>query len=173
MYNPPGFGDEEVYNPPGWSPGGGNGNEEVYNPPGWSPGGGNGDEEVYNPPGFEGIFYDEPNWSSGGCDPFVDGVECLINETPIKDYTRMKGKTLYGRRLNSIMNCVGNKASTSSRCEYLCNSESKCTGWTWTELDCSWVGENDLTGVCYLMSETDEGDLFDAPEGTFISGLVK
>lgn len=166
VYNPPGFDVEEAYNPSNWLP---SGNEEVYNPPGY----GSGEEEVYNPPGFDGSFYDEPSWSTPGCDPFFDGVECLIDEKPIKDYTRMNGKTLYGRRLNSIMNCVGNKASTSSRCEYLCNNESKCTGWTWTELDCSWVGERDLTGVCYLMSETDENDIFDAPEGTFISGLLR
>lgn len=175
VYNPPGLsGEEEVYNPPDFFSGGslGGGSEEVYNPPEFTPGGSYDGEEVYNPPGFGGDFFDQPGFDNN-CDPFVDGLECLINEAPIKDYTRMRGKTLYGRRLNSILNCVGNRASTSSTCESMCNSEARCTGWTWTELDCSWVGDRDLTGVCYLMSETDENDIFDARDGTFISGIVR
>lgn len=164
VYNPPGFTGEEVYNPPGFSPG--SDGEDVYNPPGFGSDG----EVVYNPPGWYG-------GDSYGCDPDIDGLECLITDPPayqpIKDFTRLNGKTLYGRRLNSIMNCVGNRASTADRCEAMCDMEGNCTGWTWTELDCSWVGESDLTGVCYLMSETDEGDIYDAPEGRFVSGLVQ
>lgn len=159
---------EEIYQPPGF------GEEEVYNPPDFLSGGGSDGEEVYNPPGFDGDFLYEPDdWSN--CDPFIDGPLCLINEDDgdVKDYKRMNGKTLYGRRLNSILNCVGNRASTTTKCESMCNNESKCTGWTWTELDCSWIGEKDLTGVCYLMGETDENDVYDAPEGRFVSGLVR
>ena len=123
------------------------------------------------PPGFE-------DWGQyGDCNPFLD-LSCLTDPISggdtIADYSRLTGKTLYGRRLNSITPCIGNRASTSGRCSYLCSQQANCNAWTWTEIDCSWTGDRDPTGVCYLMGEVDEGDVFDAPDGgNFISGLMK
>eukprot|EP00889_Picochlorum_renovo_P000440 jgi/Picre1/27470/NNA_000437.t1 len=140
-----------------------------------APDAGFGGGDAYEAPGFDsgsgGGAYEDP-WSGGGGGYVPDWGY----DGGITNYKRMTGKTVYGRRLNSILPCVGNKASTSGRCEYLCTQTKGCNGWTWTdEFNCGWIGENQATGVCYLVGEADEDDVFDAPgkSRNFISGLMQ
>lgn len=95
---------------------------------------------------------------------------------PPADNTWMKGKSIYGRRLNSVLPCVGNRASSSGRCRYLCQEKPGCTAWTWAgSSNCDWIGEQEPAGLCYLMADVDSSDIFSAPEGdrdNFVSGFV-
>lgn len=129
--------------------------------------------DAYEAPGFipgsDGGAYEDPSSGGGGVPDWGYGGG-------ITNYKRMVGKTVYGRRLNSILPCVGNKASSSGRCEYLCTQTKGCNGWTWTdEFNCGWIGENQATGLCYLVGEAEEDDVFDAPgkSRNFISGLMQ
>jgi hypothetical protein len=88
----------------------------------------------------------------------------------------LKGKSIYGRRLNSVLPCVGNRASSSGRCRYLCQEKPGCMAWTWAgNSNCDWIGEQEAAGLCYLMADADTGDVFSAPEGdrdNFVSGFM-
>ena len=171
-FEDPKAGGGDAYEAPDAGLGGG----DTYEAPDAGFGGG----DTYEAPGFDsgsgGGAYEDP-WSGGGGGGGGGGyVPDWGYDGGITNYKRMTGKTVYGRRLNSILPCVGNKASTSGRCEYLCTQTKGCNGWTWTdEFNCGWIGENQATGLCYLVGEADEDDVFDAPgkSRNFISGLMQ
>jgi hypothetical protein len=141
-------------------------------------------EEAYEAPGFNnfdgGEAYEDPGWTGGdvayedpGFDPSSPSGPYPPVSGPILDFTVMRGKTIFGRRVNSVLNCVGNIARVSSDCENMCRNKAECSSWTWASHDCSWVGDSKDTGVCYLMTNTDEYDVFEAPpDGNFVSGFV-
>ncbi len=145
--------------------GGNGGSEPAYEAPGWS------GEEAYEAPSWSG----EPsagsgNWNSefGPSAPSGGGWES------ISDYNLMSGKTIFGRRINSILPCVGNIARRYTDCQAQCNRDGDCDAWTWASFDCSWVGDSKDSGVCYLMTDSDERDVFQAPShGDFVSGIKK
>ena len=171
---------------------GGNSGEEVaYEAPGFGgPGGASGSSgfdicDIVDCSVFEGQngnggdAYEDPNagWSPGS-DDWNSGFTPSAPEgggwEPVSDYKVMTGKTIYGRRINSILPCVGNIARRYTDCQSQCNRDGKCTGWTWASFDCSWVGDSTDSGICYLMTDTDAKDVFTAPKhGDFISGMKR
>lgn len=117
--------------------------------------------------------YEDPNagggdWNSG----FTPSAPDSGGWGAVSDYKLMTGKTIYGRRINSILPCVGNIARRYTDCQSQCNRDGNCDAWTWASFDCSWVGDSRDSGVCYLMTDSDEQDVFQAPEhGDFVSGM--
>jgi len=155
------YGGEEAYEAPGFNGGGG---EEAYEAPGFIGGGGGGGAG-----NFIGGAYEDPNFGSNDDWTMPGG-----GNMPISDYTLMTGKTIYGRRINSILNCVGNIARRHTDCQSACQQNGNCAAWTWASFDCSWVGDSQDSGVCYMMSDSDTDDVFTAPnDGDFISGIVR
>jgi len=155
-------GREPAYEAPGWS------GEEAYEAPGWSGDG------AYEAPGWSGDgAYEDPNAGNGLWEDDF-GPSAPSGGGYISDYSLMTGKTIFGRRINSILPCVGNIARRYTDCQAQCNRWQNCQAWTWASFDCSWVGDSKDSGVCYLMTDSDERDVFEAPShGDFVSGMIK
>ena len=79
--------------------------EEPYQDP-WA----NNDEEPYQDP-WSDSTPSSPCLSDTGAyeDPYLVESENCGSDDGI-NFTVMKGKTIYGRRLNSVLPCIGNKA---------------------------------------------------------------
>ena len=86
----------------------------------------------------------------------------------------LQNKVVYGRRLNSYTPCLGNTAFSRDSCSQMCTQLAGCRAWTFTDnFNCGWIGESNPTGLCYLMADTDESSIFDAPAGDyFVSGFI-
>ncbi len=144
--------------------------EPAYEAPGSS------SQEAYEAPGWSGDgAYEAPNTGSGIWDSeFGPSAPSGGGPEIISDYKLMSGKTIYGRRINSILPCVGNIARRYTDCQTSCNRDGKCDAWTWASFDCSWVGDSRDSGVCYLMADSNERDVFEAPSrGDFVSGMKR
>lgn len=86
----------------------------------------------------------------------------------------LPGKIIYGRRLNSHLPCQGNIAQDAEDCASRCEGVSKCEAWTFTDgFNCGWAGESNAVGLCYMMSDVDPSNVYDAPDSDmFVSGWI-
>jgi hypothetical protein len=84
-----------------------------------------------------------------------------------------RGKVVGGRRLNSALPCRGNIALSASECGGSCVSAALCQGWTFAaDFDCSWMGETNNVGLCYLMGDVSQDAVYDMPADDFVSGWI-
>lgn len=160
---------------------GGSKAEDVYEAPGYGNSPDSSGSGAYEDPNFSGGIGDwntgfdpnapEDNWSNLPPTP-IDGGSGGGGGGP-GDVSLMTGKTIFGRRINSILPCIGNIARRYTDCSDACKRERNCAAWTWASFDCSWVGDSKDSGICYLMADSDIDDVFAAPnDGDFISGLI-
>jgi hypothetical protein len=84
---------------------------------------------------------------------------------------RVPGKVVGGRRLNSVLPCRGNAMGSADQCAGSCVGSADCQGWTFAQdFDCSWTGQAEPTGLCYLMGDVTPEGVYDVTSGdTFVS----